>query len=123
QRTTKEISAISACSALKRRTSSRVGDVLCPLCPLWLDRRAMSSVPRITRVGVVAKHHLRQAAPHLADITIWLKDHGLQAVFETATAALCSPACDWPVRDKEALVKEVDIVLVLGGDGTLLGMA
>jgi NAD+ kinase len=83
----------------------------------------MSSVPRITRVGVVAKHHLRQAAPHLADISVWLKSHDLQAVFETATAALCSPICDWPVRDKETLVREVDIVLVLGGDGTLLGMA
>ena len=83
----------------------------------------MSSVPRITRVGVVAKHHLRQAAPHLTDISDWLKDHGLQAVFETATAALCSPICGWPVLDKEALVREVDMVLVLGGDGTLLGMA
>ena len=83
----------------------------------------MSSVFRISRIGVVAKHHLRQAAPHLADISTWLNNQGLQAVFETATAALCSPVCDWPVRDKEALVREVDIVLVLGGDGTLLGMA
>ena len=83
----------------------------------------MSSLPPVTRVGVVAKHHLRQAAPHLTDISDWLKSHGLHAVFETATAALCSPACGWPVLDKEALVREVDMVLVLGGDGTLLGMA
>ena len=83
----------------------------------------MSSVPRIARVGVVAKHHLRQAAPHLTDISDWLKSHGLQAVFETATAALCLPICGWPVLDKEALVRAVDMVLVLGGDGTLLGMA
>jgi NAD+ kinase len=83
----------------------------------------MSSVPPITRIGVVAKHHLRQAAPHLADITVWLKANGLQAVFETATAALCAPTCDWPVLDKDALVRDVDIVLILGGDGTLLGMA
>src|SRR5262249_50024830 len=52
-----------------------------------------------------------------------LKSRGLQAVFETATAALCPMPCEWPVRNKEALVGEVDIVLVLGGDGTLLGMA
>ena len=83
----------------------------------------MSSVPRISRVGIVAKYHLRQAAPHLVDIADWLKSRGLQAVFETATAALMPPVCGWPVRDKEALVREVDMVLVLGGDGTLLGMA
>jgi len=79
-------------------------------------------MPALTTVGIVAKHHLREAAPHLADISAWLRRRGLRAVFETATAALCS-ACDWPVRDGEQLVTEVDLVLVLGGDGTLLGMA
>jgi NAD+ kinase len=44
-------------------------------------------------------------------------------VFETATAALCQPPCEAAVHDKDALVAEVDMVLVLGGDGTLLGMA
>jgi len=82
----------------------------------------MTSSPPIARVGIVAKHHLRQAAPHLMDISAWLRQRGLNAVFETATAALCSP-CEWPVLEKEQLVREVDMVLVLGGDGTLLGMA
>ena len=82
----------------------------------------MTSSPPIARVGIVAKHHLRQAAPHLTDISAWLRQRGLNAVFETATAALCSP-CEWPVLEKEQLVREVDMVLVLGGDGTLLGMA
>ena len=82
----------------------------------------MTLTPVGSRVGIVAKHHLRQAAPHLADISAWLRQRGLNAVFETATAALCTP-CDWPVREKEQLVREVDMVLVLGGDGTLLGMA
>jgi NAD+ kinase len=83
----------------------------------------MTSMPAVARVGIVAKHHLRQAAPHLADISSWLRQRGLHAVFEAATAALCSSPCEWPVREKEELVKEVDMVLVLGGDGTLLGMA
>jgi len=90
---------------------------------LWFHKRTMASFAPVSRVGIVAKHHLRQAAPHLADISTWLKSRGLHAVFESATAALCVPPCDWPVRNKEALVSEVDIVLVLGGDGTLLGMA
>jgi NAD+ kinase len=83
----------------------------------------MTSMPAVSRVGIVAKHHLRQAAPHLADIALWLRARSLQPVFEAATAALYSASCEWPVREKEALVKDVDMVLVLGGDGTLLGMA
>ena len=83
----------------------------------------MAALAPVSRVGIVAKHHLRQAASHLGEISAWLRRRGLAAVFETATAALCAPACDWPIRDKKALVTEVDMVLVLGGDGTLLGMA
>jgi|SRR5437867_1108814 len=83
----------------------------------------MNRLPPVSRVGIVAKHRLREAAPHLADISAWLRQRGLQAVFETATAGLCASPCDWPVREREGLVREVDMVLVLGGDGTLLGMA
>jgi NAD+ kinase len=83
----------------------------------------MTLMPTVTRVGIVAKHHLRQAAPHLADISQWLREHRLEAVFETATAALCTAPCEWPVLEREELVGSVDMVLVLGGDGTLLAMA
>jgi NAD+ kinase len=83
----------------------------------------MTSMPAVRRVGIVAKHHLRQAAPHLADIAAWLRERQLDAWFETATAALCTPSCPGSVRERDALVHEVDMVLVLGGDGTLLGMA
>ena len=83
----------------------------------------MIPCPPVSRVGIVAKHHLREAAPHLADIARWLDNRGVGAVFEAATAALCSPPASCPVRGKEALVAEVDMILVLGGDGTLLSMA
>ena len=77
----------------------------------------------VSRVGIVAKSHLRAAAPHLLEISAWLDARGVTAVFETATAALMPPAPGRRVADKRALVDEVDLVLVLGGDGTLLGMA
>ena len=77
----------------------------------------------VSRVGIVAKSHLREAAPHLVDIASWLEARGIVAVFETATAGLMAPAAKRRVADKRALVDEVDMVLVLGGDGTLLGMA
>src|SRR6266850_2489818 len=77
----------------------------------------------VSRVGIVAKHHLRQAAPHLAEIAAWLKNRGIEPVFESDTAALSPDQSGWRVLTKEALVTEVDLVLILGGDGTLLGMA
>src|SRR5207247_65947 len=42
---------------------------------------------------------------------------------EPDTAALSPDQSGWRVLTKEALVQEVDLVLILGGDGTLLGMA
>jgi NAD+ kinase len=78
------------------------------------------------RVGIVAKSHLRAAGSHLSEIVAWLGARGIEPVFETATAALCAAApAAGPVRalDKAALVTGVDLIVVLGGDGTLLSMA
>ena len=77
----------------------------------------------VSSVGIVAKWRLREAAPHLVAISAWLEARGVDAVFETATAALMPPSAGRRVADKQALVAEVGMVLVLGGDGTLLGMA
>ena len=80
-------------------------------------------VPPMTRVGVLAKSNLRAAIPHLVDIEAWLAARGIQAVFETETARLMPPAPRRAVADKSALASTVGVVVVLGGDGTLLGMA
>src|SRR4051812_25093400 len=77
----------------------------------------------IARVGIVAKANLHAATPALIEIGAWLAARGLEAVFETATASLMPPA---PVRksaDKAAIASGVDMVIILGGDGTLLSMA
>jgi NAD+ kinase len=80
-------------------------------------------LPPVTRVGILAKSHLRAATPHLLQLGEWLSARGLHAVYETATAALMPSADGRIVREKSALASEVDMVLVLGGDGTLIGMA
>jgi NAD+ kinase len=82
-----------------------------------------NSSSAISRVGIVAKSHLRAAVPHLVDIAAWLRARGIEAIFESATAALMSSADGHRVADKLALVEMVDMVVVLGGDGTLLSMA
>jgi NAD+ kinase len=83
----------------------------------------MNSSSTISRVGIVAKSHLRAAVPHLVDIAAWLGARGTEAIFESATAALMPSAGGHRVAEKLALVEMVDMVVVLGGDGTLLSMA
>jgi NAD+ kinase len=77
----------------------------------------------ISRVGVVAKSHLREATPHLIEIQAWLAGRGVATIFETATAALLPSPPSVPPLDKPALAAAVDLVVVLGGDGTLLSVA
>lgn len=80
-------------------------------------------LPRIARVGILAKSHLKAATPHLVEIGEWLTRRDVHPVFETATAALMPPSPGRAVADKSDLATGVDMVVVLGGDGTLLGMA
>jgi NAD+ kinase len=75
------------------------------------------------RVGIVAKSHLRAATPHLVGIESWLADRAFVAIFETATAALMPSSASRLVADKTSLVSDVEMVVVLGGDGTLLSVA
>jgi NAD+ kinase len=77
----------------------------------------------VTRVGIVAKSNLRAATTHLVEIAQWLDARSVQAVFETETAELMPSAPNRAVCGKSALASGVDMVLVLGGDGTLLSMA
>jgi NAD+ kinase len=84
---------------------------------------ALVPLPTISRVGILAKSKLTAATPHLLEIGRWLAERGFTAVFETNTASLMPASPDRYVLDKAALARDVDMVVVLGGDGTLLGMA
>jgi NAD+ kinase len=81
------------------------------------------SMEPMTRIGIIAKAHLSAAATHLVDIAHWLEERGVEAIFETDTATLMPASSTRLVADKRALATGVGMVLVLGGDGTLLGMA
>ena len=76
----------------------------------------------IARVGVVAKQGLSAAAPHLVEVLAWLEGRGIETILEIETAALAQLR-DQPVLSRDAIASQVDLLLVLGGDGTMLGMA
>ncbi len=78
---------------------------------------------RIRRVGLVAKQKLDAAAGVIAELTGWLEARGVEPVFETNTAMLVGLPPGRPTRTREELPKFSDLVVVLGGDGTLIGTA
>ena len=78
---------------------------------------------RITRVGLVAKNDLQAAAGVLAELAGWLEARDVQAVFETDTARLAGVPADRPTHSRDEIPGSCDLVVVLGGDGTLIGMA
>ena len=79
--------------------------------------------PSITRVGIVAKRGLRAASDHLERLAAWLRERHIEAVFETETASLAGAGAGATARSREELPRDVDLVIVMGGDGTLLSMA
>jgi NAD+ kinase len=78
---------------------------------------------RITRVGLVAKRHLGAAADVLAELAGWLEARDIRAVFELETARLAGVPPGRPTSTRDELPTACDLVVVLGGDGTLIGMA
>jgi NAD+ kinase len=78
---------------------------------------------KLSRVGVVARRDLKGAASVLAEIAGWLQAHGIEAMFDSDTALLAGVPKDFPVATRDDLPGHVDLIVVLGGDGSLLGMA
>lgn len=74
------------------------------------------------RIGVVAKPGAVEARDVILKLLEWLAARGLTAVLEKETAGLVSSATVASVGKPE-LPAQVDLVVVLGGDGTLLSMA
>src|SRR4029453_13037469 len=66
---------------------------------------------------------LTNATSDLVEIGKWLTERGVETVYETSTAALMPAEATSHVADKQTLVTAVDLVVVLGGDGTLLSVA
>lgn len=75
----------------------------------------------ITRVGIVAKRGLHAAAAHLDQLASWLRARHIEPVFETDTAGLTNAGGE--SRSRNELPRDVDLVVIMGGDGTLLSMA
>ena len=75
------------------------------------------------RVGLTAKRGLTAASELLAELAGWLEAREVVPVFEADTARLAGVPPGRPTVSREQLPRECDLIVVLGGDGTLIGVA
>ena len=73
----------------------------------------------VRAVGICVKPEQPQLADLVRELARWLRERGIEVVAE-AEAAEWIPVADSPRSD---LAAKVDLVIVLGGDGTLLAVA
>ena len=76
----------------------------------------------MTRIGIVAKTDREEARTVTARLLEWCESRGVQPVLDKETAGLC-PDVPLTTARKPEIPAPVDLLLVLGGDGTLLSMA
>jgi NAD+ kinase len=74
---------------------------------------------KFQRVGIVAKVASREAVHTAHELAEWLRRRGLQAALDEATLRARGVEGERPFSVREAY----DLVVVLGGDGTLLSVA
>src|SRR5437899_1374311 len=82
---------------------------------------------RIGRVGIVIKRQPQRAPAILRGLTRWLARRGIATALDHQTAAIAgTPNGKGPRaegRDRLALAGWADMIIVVGGDGTLLSVA
>ena len=75
------------------------------------------------RIGIVTKPGLAAASTTLAELEVWLHDHQVSAVWSEDAESVAPAGGERRVVPRERISDEADLVLVLGGDGTLLAVA
>ncbi len=80
----------------------------------------------IRRVGVVVKPHQHEAVKTICDLVEWLDARGITLIGEPALERERiehQTGCAIELRAREDLAADVDLLLVLGGDGTMIATA
>ena len=75
------------------------------------------------RIGIVTKHELAAARTTLGELDVWLRERHIDVVWSTEAAVLAPSGPDRVIVPREGIGAGTDLVLVLGGDGTLLSVA
>jgi NAD+ kinase len=81
----------------------------------------------IRTVGIISKPRKKELAQIVPSLLAWLRERSLEALLDRETASSLDPsalaALNAPVVSRSELAGKCDLVVVLGGDGTLLAAA
>ena len=80
----------------------------------------------MNRIGIIAKKNKPEAAAIVRDLVEWLRPKKIKVYIEGEMGKLLSPALaggNWESIDREEVPTGVEMIIVLGGDGTLLSVA
>lgn len=80
----------------------------------------MKDRPVLRRIGLVAKRGSREALTTTREVADWLRRRGCEVLLDRATAAELPPHVG---EGTDLAAAGLDLVVVLGGDGTLLSVA
>ncbi len=72
-------------------------------------------------IGIISKPQQDSICVVVPELLTWLKQRGLEALCDQETAECIGPRCT--AVSREELAARADMLLVLGGDGTLLAVA
>ena len=92
--------------------------------PVWLNRPAMQpfNIESVRRVGIVGRYNTPGITQPLKRLASFLSARGLEVLMEADTASLVRLR-NHPVATVAELGSLADLVIVVGGDGTLLAVA
>lgn len=79
-----------------------------------------NKTPELRKVALVAKSHAKEGPSVVKDLKKWLDVRDIHVSLESGLASSIGENAGFSV---ERLPKDVDMVIVLGGDGTLLSVA
>lgn len=79
--------------------------------------------PSFRKIALVGKYQSPEVAESVLDIARFLRELELMVWIEQGTASAIGGAEDFPVAGYEYICAEIDLAVVVGGDGTLLQTA
>jgi len=82
----------------------------------------MSADINFKKIGIIAKPQKEKAPAVIAELILWLAEKGFETLLDEDTAALLEDFKGKSLK-KNKLPESVDLLIVLGGDGTLLSVA
>jgi NAD+ kinase len=77
----------------------------------------------IQRIGIISRPRRADLAAVLPGLLKWLRARGVEVTFDEESAASLDAAASSQALPRETIAQSSDLLLVLGGDGTLLAAA